>query len=187
LQNLPELPLERRFRFTTQYGLPEYDAEILTAERQLSDYFETAVREYGGDPKKVSNWLMNDVLRMINDRGLTPEQMKLTAVHLASILKLVDAGTINTNTGKSLLIKVEESGKSPAEIVAAEGLAKVSDDSAIRSVAQALLAANPKEVEAYKGGKTTLMGWFVGQVMREMRGKADAGVARRVMEELLGG
>ena len=187
LTAFPELPLERRQRFLSQYGLPEYDAEILTAERQLSDYFETAVRAYAGDAKKVSNWLMNDVLRMINDRGLSPEHMRLTAVHLAAILKLVDEGTINTNTGKALLAKVEESGKAPADIVAAEGLAKVSDDSAIRGVAQALLAANPKEVEAYRGGKATLMGWFVGQVMREMRGKADAGVARKVLEELLGG
>ena len=187
LAGFPELPLARRARFIEQYGLPEYDAEILTGERKLSDYFETAVKAYGGDPKKVSNWLMNDVLRMINDRGLSPEHMRLTAVHLAAILKLVDEGTINTNTGKALLAKVEESGKAPADIVAAEGLAKVSDDSAIRGVAQALLAANPKEVEAYRGGKATLMGWFVGQVMREMRGKADAGVARKVLEELLGG
>jgi aspartyl-tRNA(Asn)/glutamyl-tRNA(Gln) amidotransferase subunit B len=187
LRNFPELPLQRRARFTTQYGLPEYDAEILTTERGLSDYFEDSVKEYGGDPKKVSNWLMNDVLRMVNDRGLAPEQMKLTSRHLAAILKLVDAGTINTNTGKSLLVKVEESGLSPAEIVAAEGLVKVSDDSAIRAVAETLLAASPKEVKAYRGGKDTLMGWFVGQVMREMRGKADATIVRKVLEELLGG
>lgn len=187
LKDFPELPLERRDRLITQYGLPEYDAEILTAERALSDYFEAAVRIYGGDAKRVSNWLMNDVLRMINERGLSPEKMKLTAEHLAAILKMVDTGTINNNTGKALLVKVEESGKSPAEIVAAEGLAKVSDDSAIRAVAEAVLANNPKEVEAFKGGKATLMGWFVGQVMREMRGKADANVARAVLEELLGG
>jgi aspartyl-tRNA(Asn)/glutamyl-tRNA(Gln) amidotransferase subunit B len=186
LCDFPELPLERRQRFIAQYGLPEYDAEILTAEHGLSDYFETAVKEYAGDPKKVSNWLMNDVLRMINDRGLAPEKMQLTAVHLAAILKLVDAGTINTNTGKTLLAKVEESGRSPTELVAAEGLARVSDDTAIRAVVQSILAANPKEVEAYKGGKITLMGWFVGQVMREMRGKADAGIARKVLEDLLG-
>jgi aspartyl-tRNA(Asn)/glutamyl-tRNA(Gln) amidotransferase subunit B len=187
LADFPELPLERKARFTGQYGLPEYDAEILTAERGLSDYFEGAVRAYDGDPKKVSNWLMNDVLRMINERGLNPAHMNLTAGHLAAILKLVDTGTINANTGKALLLKIEESGKSPAEIVAAEGLAKVSDDSAIRAVAQAILAANPKEVEAFRGGKVTLIGWFVGQVMREMRGKADATIARKVLEELLVG
>lgn len=186
LANFPELPLARRARFISQYALPEYDAEILTAERKLCDYFEAAVTTYGGDPKKVSNWLMNDVLRMVNDRDLAADKMKLTAVYLAEILKLVDAGTININTGKSLLTKVEDSGRSPAEIVAAEGLAKVSDDSAIRTAASDVLTKNPKEVEAYKGGKVTLMGWFVGQVMREMRGKADAAIARKVLEELLG-
>jgi aspartyl-tRNA(Asn)/glutamyl-tRNA(Gln) amidotransferase subunit B len=186
LANFPELPLARHARFITQYGLPEYDAEILTAERKLSDYFEAAVTAYAGDPKKVSNWLMNDVLRMVNERGLSAATMQLTAAYLAEIIKLVDAGTINVNTGKSLLVKVEDSGRSPAEIVATEGLAKVSDDSAIRAVASDILAKNPKEVEAYRGGKVTLMGWFVGQVMREMRGKADAAITRKVLEEMLG-
>jgi aspartyl-tRNA(Asn)/glutamyl-tRNA(Gln) amidotransferase subunit B len=186
LTAFPELPLERRERFITQHGLPEYDAEILTAERALSDYFEAAVTAYGGDPKRISNWLMNDVLRMINERGLDPAAMRLTSAHLAAILKLVDSGMINNNTAKALLVKVEDSGRTPAEIVQAEGLAKVSDDMAIRAVASALLTANPKEVEAYRSGKVTLIGWFVGQVMREMRGKADANIARKVLEELLG-
>ncbi len=185
LAEFPELPLARRARFVEQYGLPEYDAEILTAERGLSDYYEAAVRSYGGDPKKVSNWMMNDVLRLINERGLDPAAMRLSPAHLAEILRLVDAGTINLNTGKALLGKVEDSGRSPAEIVEAEGLAKVSDDSAIRAVAQEVLAENPAEVENYKKGKATLMGWFVGQVMRKMRGKADPNVARQVLEDLL--
>ena len=100
LSGFPELPLARRERFVTQYGLPEYDAEILTNERKLSDYFETAVKAYGGDPKKVSNWLMNEVLRMINEQGLDPEKMALTPIALAEILKLVDAGTVNITTGR---------------------------------------------------------------------------------------
>ena len=132
LADFPELPLERRARFLSEYGLPEYDADILTSERQLSDYFEQAVKAYAGDPKRVSNWLMNDVLRMLNESGKSASQLKLTPAYLADIIKLVDAGTINTSTGKSLITKVEETGKSPAEIVAAEGLAKVSDDTAIR-------------------------------------------------------
>jgi aspartyl-tRNA(Asn)/glutamyl-tRNA(Gln) amidotransferase subunit B len=185
LAKLPELPLARRTRFKDQYGLPEYDADILTSERSLSDYYEAAVHAYGGDPKRVSNWIMNDVLRMLNDRSLTAGEMKLSANFLADILRLVDANTINNNTGKALLIKVEDSGKAPADIVAEEGLAQVSDDSAIRSVVQQLLDENPKETAAYKGGKTTLMGWFVGQVMRQMRGKADPTLARNILEELL--
>ena len=185
LKDMPELPLVRRSRFVEEYGLPEYDAEILTGERKLSDYYEMAVKAYGGDPKKVSNWLINDILRRLNERGMTADQLRLRPVFLAELLKLVDAGTINSSTGKSLLDKVEESGMAPAAIVAAEGLAKVSDDAAIRAVCAEVIAESPKEVESYKAGKVTLMGWFVGQVMKKMRGKADASLARQILEDLL--
>jgi aspartyl-tRNA(Asn)/glutamyl-tRNA(Gln) amidotransferase subunit B len=186
LENLSELPLERRQRFMKQYGLPEYDADILTSERRLSDYFETTLKLYGGDPKKASNWLMNDVLRMLNDAGLTADQLQLTPVYLAELLRMVDNNNININTGKALLTKVQDSGKSPLVIVQEEGLAKVSDDSTIRAVVQEVLNAAPAEVASYKEGKTTLLGWFVGQVMKKMRGKADALLARKIIEELLG-
>jgi aspartyl-tRNA(Asn)/glutamyl-tRNA(Gln) amidotransferase subunit B len=185
LAGFPELPLVRRGRFVDQYGLPEYDADILTSERRLSDYFETAVKEYGGDPKKVSNWLMNDVLRMINDQSLNPDEMKLTPKFLAELIKMVDAGTININTGKSLLEKVQTTGKAPAQIVSDEGLGRVSDDSSIRVVCQQVLAESPNEVAAYKGGKLGLIGWFVGSVMKKMQGKADAAMAKAILEELL--
>jgi aspartyl-tRNA(Asn)/glutamyl-tRNA(Gln) amidotransferase subunit B len=185
LADFPELPLERKQRFLEEYKLPEYDAEILTSERNLSDYFETAVKAYGSDPKKVSNYLMNDILRMLNDNGKTAEQLKLTPLYLAEILKLVDTGKINTSTGKSLLGKVEESGKAPGAIVEAEGLGLVSDDSSIRSVVEKIVANNSKEVEAYRSGKVSLMGWFTGQVMREMRGKADPALAQQILKELL--
>lgn len=185
LKALPELPLVRRQRFMDAYGLPEYDADILTSERNLSDYFESAVKAYGSDPKRVSNYLMNDVLRMLNESSKTADQLRLTPAYLAEIIKLADAGTVNTSTAKSLLQKVEESGTAPGEIVAAEGLAKVSDDSAIRVVCLEVLAESPKEVESYKAGKVTLIGWFVGQVMKKMRGKADPTLARTILEELL--
>ncbi len=185
LADLPELPLERRTRFIDQYGLPEYDADILTGERRLSDYFETAVTAYGGDPKRVSNWLMNDILRMLNDRGITVADLFLTPDHLAQILRMVDNGTINNSTGKSLLQKVDETHHTPADIVREEGLAKVSNDAAIRSICLEILAESPKEVASYKAGKTTLIGWFVGQVMRKMRGKADPTLARTILEEML--
>jgi aspartyl-tRNA(Asn)/glutamyl-tRNA(Gln) amidotransferase subunit B len=185
LARLPELPLERKARFITQYGLPEYDADILTGERRLSDYYETAVKAYKGDPKRVSNWMMNDVLRLINDMGVSPADLHLTPAFLAEIIRLVDTHTINTSTGKSLLQKVEETHRSPEEIVQVEGLVKVSDDTSIRTVANEVIAENPKEVAAYHAGKITLMGWFVGQVMRKMRGKADPNLAKNILEELL--
>ena len=185
LAHMPELPLERRQRFMREYGLPEYDADILTVERSLSEYFEAAVKAYGGDPKRVSNYLMNDVLRMLNEAGKTAGELRLTPVYLAEIIKLVDSGAINTSTGKSLLQKVEESGKPPQAIVKEEGLGKVSDDAAIRAVCQQVLEENPNEAGVYKAGKATLIGWFVGQVMRKMRGKADPTLARQILEELL--
>ena len=185
LADFPELPIARRQRFMDNYGLPEYDAEVLTSERSLSEYFEAAVSAYGGDPKQVSNWLMNDVMRMLNDTGISAGQLRLRPEHLAEILKMVDARTINNATGKKLLTKVEQSGKPPAEIVKAEGLGQVSDDSAIREISQKIIDNNPAEVESFRGGKDSLIGWFVGQVMREMRGKADPQMARQIMDELL--
>jgi len=182
---LPELPLERWARFMTQYGLPEYDADILTSERSLSDYFEQAVKAYGGDPKRVSNWLMNDVLRLLNERALTAGQLRLTPAALAEIIRLVDSGAINISTGKALLEKAEASGEPPVAIVQAEGLARVSDDAAIRAVCAAVLAQNPSEVASYRSGKLTLLGWFVGQVMKQMHGQADPTLVRQILEELL--
>jgi aspartyl-tRNA(Asn)/glutamyl-tRNA(Gln) amidotransferase subunit B len=116
---------------------------------------------------------------------LTADQLKLTPGYLAEILKLVDSGAINTSTGKTLLVKVQESGKTPAQIVEDEGLARVSDDAAIQAVVEQVLAESPNEAAAYRGGKVTLMGWFVGQVMKKMRGKADPQLARQTLEKLL--
>ena len=185
LADLPELPLERRERFVTQYGLPEYDADILTGERSLSDYYEAAVQAYGGDPKRISNWLMNDVLRMINDTGIPAGELHLTPSYLAEIVRLVDSGTVNTSTGKALLETVQASGLSPAGIVEQEGLAQVSDRDAILAACEKIIAENPGQVASYRGGKTGLIGWFVGQVMRGSGGKADPQMTRSLLEELL--
>ena len=147
LSHLPELPLERRRRFIEVYGLPEYDADILTDERSLSDYFEQAIKAYGSDPKRVSNWLMNDVMRMMNTRGVLASELQLNPDYLARIIKLVDSGVLNTSTGKSLLEKVEESGIAPEKIIEAEGLGQVSDHDAIRGACAQVLAENPEQVE----------------------------------------
>jgi aspartyl-tRNA(Asn)/glutamyl-tRNA(Gln) amidotransferase subunit B len=185
LARLPELPLERRARFMREYELPEYDADILTGERTLSDYFEQAVQAYGGDPKRVSNWVMNDVLRLINDRNVPAEKLRISPEYLGEIIKLVDSGRINTSTGKSLVEKVEDTNQSPDEIVAAEGLGVVSDDAALRGIISEVIEANPEQVSTYQGGKTTIIGWFVGQVMKKSRGKADPQLTRSILEELL--
>ena len=186
IQNaLPELPMQCYTRFRKVYGLPQYDADILTNDHSLADYFETAVHEYADDPKKVSNWLMNDVLRITNELGIQVNELELTPKYLAEIIKMVNIGTINNSTGKSLLEKVQSSGQSPADIVAEEGLAQVSDLGAIYSVCQEVIDKNPDQVEKYRGGKDSLIGWFVGQVMRKSKGKADPKIARQALEDLL--
>jgi aspartyl-tRNA(Asn)/glutamyl-tRNA(Gln) amidotransferase subunit B len=185
LSGFPELPLARKARFVLDYGIPEYDAEILTSERSLSDYFEETVKTYGGDPKRISNWLINDVMRLMNVTGVTANGLLLSPKYLAEIIKMVDDGVINTYTGKSLLEKINLSGMAPQQVVNEEGLGRVSDDAEIRKSAAQVLAESPKEVESYKAGKATLMGWFVGQVMRKMRGKADPQAAKTILEELL--
>ncbi|HEY58150.1 MAG TPA: Asp-tRNA(Asn)/Glu-tRNA(Gln) amidotransferase subunit GatB [Anaerolineae bacterium] len=187
LSRLPELPLERRARFMEAYGLPEYDADILTAERSLSEYYEAALKAYGGDPKRVSNWVINEVLRLLNERGLTAAALRVKPEHLARIIQLVDAGTVNTSTGKALVEKVQDTGKAPDRIVEEEGLAQVSDEGALRAICEQIVANNPDEVAKYRDGKTGLIGWFVGQVMRETRGKANPKEVQRILRELLEG
>jgi aspartyl-tRNA(Asn)/glutamyl-tRNA(Gln) amidotransferase subunit B len=185
LANLPELPLERRARFLQDYDLPEYDADILTADRPISDYFEAAVDAYAGDPKVVSNWIMNEILRMLNELGISADQLLLKPDQLAAVIKMVDSGTINNATGKALLSKVQQTGKSPLEIVDAEGLAQLSDDTALQSVIDQVLAAHPDEVMSFRSGKEGLFGWFMGQVMRETRGKADPQLTKQLLLDAL--
>ena len=185
LKDFPERPLDRRQRFSDQYDLPMYDADILTLERGLSEFFEEAAAAYKGKPKKISNWLMNDVMRMINDQKLDPLKMRLTPAYLAEILKLVDERTINITTGKSLLQTVQDTGKSPTELVKEQGLAQVSDDAQIREICVNIVKDNPKEAAAFRNGKESIIGWFVGQVMQESRGKADAKMAKEILTELL--
>ena len=165
--------------------MPEYDADILTNERSLSDYFEAAVAAYGGDAKRASNWLMNDVLSMLNERGLTAGDLALTPAYFAEVLKLMDAGTVNTPTGKALLLKVQDSGSAPGDIVEAEGLAQVSDSGELQELAADIIANSPDQVAQYKGGKDSLIGWFVGQVMAKTGGKADPNAARQILLDLL--
>ena len=188
LGQLPELPLARRARFVSLHVLSEYDANLLTDERALSEYFE-AVVQAGVAPKIAANWMMNDILRLLNDRALTARELAeahhLTPARLAELIGLVEAKTINRATGVSLIPKIMEGGRAPRAIVEAEGLAQISGDDALRALASTVIAANPDQVAAYRK-KPTLLKWFVGQVMRESRGKADAQAVEKILAELLG-
>ncbi len=184
-EEMPELPAERKARFIEKLGLPEYDARILTLERDTSEFFEKAMKNYKGDPKRLSNWMTNEVLRIVNDKMITVSDLKITPENLAEIITMVDNKTVNTSTGKALVDKVNDTGINPKKIVEKEGLGLVSDDSAIQEICAKIITANPKEVASYKAGKETLIGWFVGQVMKEMRGKADPSKAKEILTGLL--
>jgi len=183
--SLPELPYTRKMRFIAEYQLSTYDADILTSERSLSDYFEEAVRLSSAAPKTVSNWMMNDLLRLMNDLGKSASELRLRPAELAEIIDMVESGKISPATGKALLKKVEESGQKPAEIVAAEGLGLIGDEDALRSQIAAVLSESPNEVASFRAGKESLLGWFVGQVMRRTGGKADPKRTRELLLEML--
>ena len=184
-QQLPELPLARRARFIEAYGLPAYDAEILTEERSLADFFEATVAAGGHDVKVVSNWLMNDVLRLIREKGVSAGGLQLRPEHLSEILAMLADEQINMTTAKELVERTEESGESPRQVVEREELGQVSDRDSLVELARRTLEANPEQVADYRGGKQTLIGWFVGQLMRQTGGKANPQLARQVLEELL--
>lgn len=185
LESLPELPLQRRARFMDQYGLPEYDAEILTEERSLSDYFEAAASSHEGDPKAISNWMMNDVLRLLRQEGINASELRMPPGGLAGLVAMVDGGLINSSTAKEVLDQAHASGKSPTEIVEAQGLAQVSDETRLRAMAVEIIEDSPEQVETYRSGKAALMGWFVGQIMKITGGKANPQVARQILSDLL--
>jgi len=185
LASLPELPLERKSRFQEEYGLPEYNADLLTGERAIADYFEEAVGAYDGDPKTVSNWIMNDILGILNEREIDINAFVITPERLAEILTLVDEGTITTSTGKDLLRKLETTGRSIRKVVEEEGLAQVSDSEEITAICREILAENPHQAQEYREGNEAVLGWFMGQVMSRTGGKANPQLVRATLLGLL--
>ncbi len=185
VDSLPELPLNRESRFIDEYKLPAREAKVLTSEKQLSDYFEGIIKHYPQKPKQAANWLINDVLGLMNELHLSAAELFLTPERLAEILKLVDEGVINTSTGKELIRKTQKIQKDPREIVEEEGLAQVTDSAEIESICQDVIQGNPSQVEQYKSGKSGVIGWLIGQVMAKSGGKADPQAVREILEKLL--
>jgi aspartyl-tRNA(Asn)/glutamyl-tRNA(Gln) amidotransferase subunit B len=184
-EELPELPAARRQRFVTTLGLSEYDADVLTAERDLADYFE-AVLAAGTEAKKAANWVQTELLRECHQSGATPGSCGLTPEHLAGLLKLIDDGVISGKIAKQIFPELFATGLDPAAYVRDKGLAQISDSSALESAVDAVLAANPDEVAAYRGGKTKLMGFFVGQIMKATKGQANPGLVNELLRKKLG-
>jgi aspartyl-tRNA(Asn)/glutamyl-tRNA(Gln) amidotransferase subunit B len=178
---LPELPDARAARFVGDYGLTARDAAVLTAELPVAEWFEEALRAYDGSPKQVANWVTGQLFALLKTEEGDIASLPIQPASLVELIKLVDAGTINRNTGKKVLEQMVASGQPPAAIVAAQGLAQVSDEAGLAQVIDALLAANPDELARYRAGKTSLLGWFMGQVMKETRGQANPELVRRLV------
>ncbi|MCX5811545.1 MAG: Asp-tRNA(Asn)/Glu-tRNA(Gln) amidotransferase subunit GatB [Proteobacteria bacterium] len=179
-KGLPELPMEKMERFMNVYDLPKYDVEILTSSAGVSQYFENAVGLFP-EPKTVSNWIMTELLRELKDGNVSPKDSPLSPAHLAELLSLIKDGTINIKIGKEIFPEIYKSGASPKSIVEKKGLIQISDETAIGSTIDEIIARFPKELEEFRGGKEKLLGFFVGQVMKETKGKANP----KLLNELL--
>jgi aspartyl-tRNA(Asn)/glutamyl-tRNA(Gln) amidotransferase subunit B len=183
---LPELPDAKYDRFVKEYGLSADDAGVLVADRAVADYFEATLKQASGrNPKAVCNWLTGELFRCLNEAQISIEQVEIAPAQLAELIGLVDAGTINLNTGKRVFAEMFKSGQSAKVIVDAQGLAQISDTSAIEAIVTRVLNANSAEVEKYLGGKETVLGFLVGQVMKESRGKANPAAVQEIMKRQL--
>ena len=183
-QGLPELPAERAARFQRDYQLPDYDAEILTSDKGLADYFEAAVKEFP-QAKQVSNWIMGELLRELKKEEAGIASCRVTPAALGRLLALVEAGAISGKLAKTVFEEMWATGKEPEAIVKEKGLVQITDADALTAVAQEILTAHPKEVEDYKAGKTKVMGFFVGQLMRQTKGQANPQLANEIFLKLL--
>ena len=181
---MPELPRARKARFVKDYGLSEYDANVLTQEKKLANFFEDCVKS-GSSAKLASNWIQSELLGKMYDRGETLETVRVSAPNLAGLIQLIEKGTISGKIAKDVFVEMLESGKMAEAIVKEKNLVQVTDESAIVKVAQKVLAANPNSVDAYKKGKTNALTHLMGQIMKETQGKANPGVANKVLKELL--
>ena len=182
---LPEMPLARRDRLMARYGLSRQDADLLTEERAVADFFEAAVRAYAGEPRAIANWITGELFRLLNAAGVEIAEAQVTPEGLAELQTMVDQGTINLNTAKRVLDAMFRTGRAPRAIVEEEGLAQVSDEEALAGIVAQVVAEHPDEVKRYRAGKTSLLGWFMGQVMRATRGKANPQIVRQLLQEAL--
>lgn len=177
---LPELPEQKIMRFTNEYGIPAYDAEVLTASRPLAEYYEECVT-LNGNGKAVSNWVMGELTRALNDSGASIDRCPVTPRLLAELLKLIDSGTISGKIAKTVFDEMWRSGKEPGKIVEEQGLIQVSDSGAIEAIIDEILARETGQVAEYRSGKEKLFGFFVGQVMKASKGKANPALVNELL------
>ncbi|MBZ5603964.1 MAG: Asp-tRNA(Asn)/Glu-tRNA(Gln) amidotransferase subunit GatB [Acidobacteriia bacterium] len=181
-ERMPELPASRRARFIEAYGLREYDAGVLTATRAMSDYFEETAKA-SGDPRAAANWVMGDLAGLL--KGADIGESPVSAANLGRLVALIGEGKISGKLAKEILPKMFANGETADAIIEREGLAQISDEGALTKIIDEVIAANPKQVEQYKSGKTAVIGFLVGQAMKASRGQADPAAVNRILKEKL--
>jgi len=181
---LPELPDAKVERFVKEYEIPEYDARVLTTSRGLADYYEETARQ-AEQPKVVSNWVMGDVLRELKNDGIEIDQCPVTPAALAELIKLMEAGTISGKIAKTVFEEMYRTGKAPAKIVEEQGLVQITDADELQAVVAEVVAQHPEQASQYKGGKEKIFGFFVGQVMKATRGKANPKLVNELLKAQL--
>ncbi|NLY60619.1 MAG: Asp-tRNA(Asn)/Glu-tRNA(Gln) amidotransferase subunit GatB [Clostridiales bacterium] len=186
--NMPELPAQKRERFVSEYGLPEYDAGILTSSREMADFFELSVKLY--DEKKgakaaktVSNWLMGELMRLTKELGVELQDLKLSPSLLVGLLKLIDQGVISGSMAKDVFDEMCQSGKEPDKIVEEKGFRQISDIDQLRDIVREVIQENPKSISDYKAGKKKAFGYLVGQTMKKTKGKANPQLVNKILQD----
>ncbi|MFN7512631.1 Asp-tRNA(Asn)/Glu-tRNA(Gln) amidotransferase subunit GatB [Microcystis sp.] len=185
-EELPELPARKRRRYEEEFGLSAYDARVLTDDRTVAEYFETAVIA-GANAKLVANWISQDIAAYLNNNKLTITEIALQSSDLAELVKLIETGTISGKIAKEILPELLTQGGSPKALVEKKGLIQISDTSAIEKLIEEIIAAHPSELEKFRAGKTNLKGFFVGQVMKKSGGKADPKLTSQILDQKLSG
>lgn len=183
-ETIPELPDQKKRRYIEEYGIPEYDASLITTSKALAGFFEAAA-EISGNVKAVSNWIMGDLMKKLNDNRTDPSDIPFRPEYLSKLVELIDSNVISGKIAKQVFDVMWETGKDPADIVEERGLKVVTDDSVIRSVVLQVIKDNPKPVEEIKMGKTKSIGFLIGQIMRATGGKADPQLVNRLLNEEL--
>jgi len=181
---LPELPDAKGERFITEYGIPEYDAGVVTSSKSLANYFEAAVQEFP-QPKVVSNWIMAELMRELKKDERDIEECPVTPTHLANMLKMIEDGTISGKIAKTVFEEMYRTGKDAEAIVKEKGLIQVTDEGIIQRYIEDVINENPEQVEAYKHGKEKLFGFFIGKVMKKSKGKANPKLVNEILKKRL--